>query len=302
MKLETHQTTQQSETIPAQEPEAPPDSAAFTSLSKRTSIPLTQRPFATRLLSLPLFYKVLVANSAIVLLGALAGTAITWRVASQGGRAGFDVPLAAIFAICGLALTGLLNALVLRAAFIPLSRLQDVARRVRAGNLSVRAEPSPLADAEIRQIAGTLNSILDEVQAYEEQMRALSGSVIRAQEEERQRIARELHDDTGQMLTLLLIRLKLLESQGNAAELEAQLGELRGLVSGAIDQVRQMALNLRPPTLDQLGLVPALRSLVATYTASTRIQVKLDTPRQPVSLSPERTIAVYRVAQEALTN
>ncbi|HEX6820402.1 MAG TPA: HAMP domain-containing sensor histidine kinase, partial [Ktedonobacterales bacterium] len=269
---------------------------------KRGNPHFPHQQIAARLLSLSLYYKVLFANSAIVLLGALAGTAITLRVASVRGQADFDVPLAAIFAVCGLALTGLLNALVLRAAFSPLSRLQDVARRVREGNLSVRADPSPLADAEIAQIAGTLNQILDEVQAYEEQMRALSGRVIRAQEEERQRIARELHDDTGQMLTLLLIRLKLLESQASTDEVREQIGELRGLVSSAIDQVRQMALNLRPPSLDQLGLVPALRSLIATFTASTHIQVKLDMPREPVSLSPERTIAVYRIAQEALTN
>lgn len=263
---------------------------------------ISHQPITTRLLSLSLFYKVLFANSAIVLLGALAGTAITLHVASQRSHATFDVPLAAFFAICGLALTGLLNALVLRAAFSPLSRLQDVARRVREGDLSVRADPSPLADAEIAQLAGTLNQILDEVQEYEAQMRALSGRVIRAQEDERQRIARELHDETGQMLTLLLIRLKLLESQASTDATREQIGELRGLVSGAIDQVRQMALNLRPPSLDQLGLVPALRSLIATYTASTHIQVKLDALREPMTLSPERTIAVYRIAQEALTN
>lgn len=270
--------------------------------AQREGAHATPRQVATRLLSLSLFYKVLFANSAIVLLGALAGTAITLHVDSQRSHAGFDVPLAAFFAICGLALTGLLNALVLRAAFSPLSRLQDVARRVREGDLSVRAGSSPLADAEIAQIASTLNQILDEVQAYEDQMRALSGRVIRAQEDERQRIARELHDDTGQMLTLLLIRLKLLESQASTDGVRDSIGELRGLVSGAIDQVRQMALNLRPPSLDQLGLVPALRSLITTYTASTHIQVKLDAPREPVALSPERTIAVYRVAQEALTN
>jgi two-component system sensor histidine kinase UhpB len=279
---------------------SPSQGQALTSLTAR--LPTPQRRIATRLLSLSLFYKVLVANSAIVLLGALAGTAITLRVASQPGHTNFDVPLAAIFAVCGLALTGLLNALVLRAAFSPLSRLQEVARRVHEGDLSVRAEPSPLADAEIAQIAGTLNQVLDEVQAYEEQMRALSGRVIRAQEEERQRIARELHDDTGQVLTLLLIRLKLLEPQAGTDALREQITELRGLVSGAIDQVRQMALNLRPPSLDQLGLLPALRSLVTTYTTSTHIQVKLELPREPVTLSPERTIAVYRVAQEALTN
>jgi len=255
-----------------------------------------------RLLTLPLFYKVLIANSAIVVVGALAGTAITARVASARPRIGFDLPLAATFALVGLALTFALNALVLRAALRPLARLQEVARRVREGDFAVRAQPSPLADAEIAQLAEALNAILDEVQRHQEQMRALSGRVIRAQEEERQRIARELHDDTGQVLTLLLIRLKLLEGQPGAGALHEQIAELRGLVSGAIEQVRRLALNLRPPSLDQLGLVPALRSLAATFTANTHLPVRLELPREPVHLSPEQTIAVYRIAQEALTN
>ena len=264
--------------------------------------PRRMHSLVERLLSLSIFYKVLIANSAIVLLGALAGTAITFRVASAHLPAEMDVPLAAMFAIIGLALSGGLNALLLRAALRPLRRVQEVARRVRRGDLSARTELSPLADKEIGQLAATLNQILDEVQRYEEQMRAMSGRVIYAQEEERQRIARELHDDTGQLLTLLLIRLKMLESQPGAEPLESQIAELRGLVSGAIDRVRQLALNLRPPSLDQLGLLPALRSLVSTYTANTRIAVKLELPREPVRLSPERTIAVYRIAQEALTN
>lgn len=255
-----------------------------------------------RLLSLPLFYKVLIANSAIVLFGALAGTEITARVVASGLSESNDVRLAAIFAVCGLLLSGVLNAIVLRAAFSPLQRLQDVARQVSEGDFSVRASPSPLADAEVAQVADALNVILDEVQEYEGQMRALSGRVISAQEEERQRIARELHDDTGQVLTLLLIRLKLLESQAPTETMQAQLTELRGLVSGAIDRVRQLALALRPPAIDQLGLAPALRSLVSTYTTNTRIAVKLEISHDTFPLSPERTIAVYRIAQEALTN
>lgn len=289
---------------PVAEAEHAPAGSLIPSLEqgRESAPPQGWRPLVERILSISVFYKVLIANSAIVLLGALAGTAITFRVASSHPPAALDVPLAAIFAIVGLALTGGLNALLLRAALSPLKRVQEVARRVRQGDLSVRVELSPLADAEIGQLAATLNQILDEVQRYEEQMRALSGRVIYAQEEERQRIARELHDDTGQLLTLLLIRLKLLESQPGAEALEGQIVELRGLVSGAIERVRQLALNLRPPSLDQLGLLPALRSLVSTYTTNTHIAVKLELAREPVRLSPERTIAVYRIAQEALTN
>lgn len=257
-----------------------------------------------RLYKLSLFYKVLIANSALVVLGALAGTAITLRVAAlrSAGEAGVYVPLTVTFIVAGLALSVLLNALVLRAALDPLNRLQDVVRRVGEGDLSVRAQPTPLADVEIARIADTLNVMLDNVQSYESQVRNLSGALIRAQEDERQRIARDLHDDTGQVLTLLLIRLKLLESQPGAEVVRPQIEELRGLIANAIDQVRRLALNLRPPTIDQLGLFPALRSLVATFTESTGLHVSLQLPREPISLSRERTLAVYRIVQEALTN
>jgi two-component system sensor histidine kinase UhpB len=259
---------------------------------------------AQRLFGISLFYKVLIANSALIVLGALAGTAITLRVATlrSPGEAGVYLPLTVTFLAAGLALSILLNALVLRAALGPLNRLQDVVRRVGEGDLSVRANPTPLADVEITRIAATLNVMLDNVQSYENQVRNLSGALIRAQEDERQRIARELHDDTGQVLTLLLIRLKLLESQPGAEAVQPQIEELRGLIASAIDQVRRLALNLRPPTIDQLGLIPALRSLVATFTESTGLHVSVELPREPITLARERTLAVYRVVQEALTN
>jgi len=177
-----------------------------------------------------------------------------------------------------------------------------VVERVQRGDVTVRAQPSPLDDAQLRRLAETLNTMLDEVERYEEQVRALSGRLIYAQEDERQRIARELHDDTGQVLTLLLIRLKLLETQPGAEAIGPQLAELRGIVSGALDQVKRLALNLRPPTIDQLGLFPSLRSLVTTFSESTGIETTLRLPRAKVTLSPERTLAIYRVTQEALTN
>ena len=268
--------------------EAAPETADFSGATP-TDAPIAtepsepQRPvtrlgqLAQRLFGISLFYKVLIANSALIVLGALAGTAITLRVATlrSPGEAGVYLPLTVTFLAAGLALSILLNALVLRAALGPLNRLQDVVRRVGEGDLSVRANPTPLADVEIARIAATLNVMLDNVQSYENQVRNLSGALIRAQEDERQRIARELHDDTGQVLTLLLIRLKLLESLPGAEAIQPQIEELRGLIASAIDQVRRLALNLRPPTIDQLGLIPALRSLVATFTESTGLHVSV---------------------------
>jgi two-component system sensor histidine kinase UhpB len=258
--------------------------------------------FTQRLLSLSVFYKVLIANSTIVVLGALAGTAITLHVATRWPGARVTVPLVVSFSIVGLLLSAGINVLVLRAALSPLTRLQLVVQRVRAGDLSARAHTSPLADAGIAQLAETLNQILDDVQRYESQVHALSGDLIRAQEDERQRISRELHDDTGQVLTLLLIRLKLLEGVPGAEALGPQIAELRALVAGAIEQIRRLALNLRPPTLDQLGLASALRSLTLTFSDSTHLPVRLSLPEDAIRLSPTRAIAVYRVVQEALTN
>jgi two-component system, NarL family, sensor histidine kinase UhpB len=132
---------------------------------------------AQRLFGISLFYKVLIANSALIVLGALAGTAITLHVATlrSAGEGGIYVPLTVTFLVAGLALSILLNALVLRAALGPLNRLQDVVRRVGEGDLSVRANPTPLADVEIARIAATLNVMLDNVQSYENQVRNLSG-------------------------------------------------------------------------------------------------------------------------------
>lgn len=282
-------------------PSSAPHTAPVTASPRQAHGP---RGLLARLLSLSLFYKVLIANSAIVLLGAVAGTAITAHIASIAGprHGAFDAPLAIGFALAGLALTFTLNALILRAALSPLDRLRVVVERVQQGDVSVRARPSPLDDTQLRRLAETLNTMLDEVQRYQEQVRALSGRLIYAHEDERQRIARELHDDTGQVLTLLLIRLKLLESQPGAEAIAPQLTELRGIVTSAIDQVRRLALNLRPPAIDQLGLYPSLRSLVTTFRESTSIETTLRLPRARVTLGPERTLAIYRVVQEALTN
>lgn len=255
-----------------------------------------------KLLALPLYYKVLITNSAIVVLGALAGTTITLQVARAYPDARLYVPLCLLFTGAGLLLSMLLNGLLLKAAFQPLKSLRATASQVGRGDLSVRARLSALADGDMRALARTLNSVLDDVEGYRAQMQALAGRVIRAQEEERRRIARELHDDTGQTLTLLLVRLKLLEQGADAEARQQEIAALRGLVSAAIDRVRQLALDLRPPALDHLGLAASLRSLVRQLKETTQLAIALELPEGPIALSPERAIAVYRIVQEALTN
>jgi len=255
-----------------------------------------------RLMGMPLYYKVLLANSAIVVLGALVGTTITLHVARAYPDARLYLPLCLLFTGVGLFLSMLLNGMLLKAAFEPLKSLRATASQVGQGDLSVRARLSTLADADMRTLARALNSVLDDVEDYRTQMQALAGRVIGAQEEERRRIARELHDDTGQTLTLLLVRLKLLENAADSEARHEEIAALRALVSEAIDRVRQLALDLRPPALDHLGLAASIRSLVRQLKETTHLAIALELPERGITFSPERAIAVYRIVQEALTN
>src|SRR5579885_1277482 len=280
-------------------PDAAPDLDEAAPVEQPTARP---ESLTRRLLTMPLFYKVLIANSAIVVLGALAGTTITLRVAEAYPDARLYSPLVLLFTAAGLLLSVIFNGLLLKAAFQPLKSLRITANQVQQGDFSVRARLSSLADADMLELAQTLNSVLDDVEHYRMQMQALAGRVIRAQEEERRRIARELHDDTGQTLTLLLVRLKLLENGAGDETRQAEIAELRALVSAAIDRVRRLALDLRPPALDHLGLAASLRSLVRQLKETTPLAISLELPEGQIALSSEQAIAVYRIVQEALTN
>ena len=124
--------------------------------------------------------------------------------------------------------------------------------------------------------------------------------VIEAQELERKRIARELHDETGQALTSILLGLKSLEQAGGADAQE--VASLRELVVETLQNVRSLAVELRPSALDDFGLVAALDRLVATHREQTDIEIELES-RVPGERLPETVeTTLYRVVQEALTN
>jgi signal transduction histidine kinase len=126
--------------------------------------------------------------------------------------------------------------------------------------------------------------------------------VVSAQELERQRLARELHDETGQALTSILLGLKRVEDAKSAPEASAAVGELRELVGTTLQDVRRLAVELRPKALDDFGLVSALERLVETFHEQTGIQVDLEPRLGEERLSPDVETALYRITQEALTN
>jgi signal transduction histidine kinase len=125
--------------------------------------------------------------------------------------------------------------------------------------------------------------------------------VVSAQEAERRRLARELHDETGQALTSILLGLRSVEEARSDDERKASVEELRGLVRSTLQDVRQLAVELRPTALDDFGLEPALERLTSTFAESTGIAVDLAATLQG-RLPADVETALYRIVQEALTN
>ena len=126
--------------------------------------------------------------------------------------------------------------------------------------------------------------------------------MVNAQELERRRLARELHDETGQALTTVLLGLKAVEDAGSEEALRSAAAELRELVVGTLQDVRRLAVELRPKALDDFGLVPALERLAQSFTEQTGIEVDLEATLPDGRLPADAETALYRVVQESLTN
>jgi signal transduction histidine kinase len=126
--------------------------------------------------------------------------------------------------------------------------------------------------------------------------------VVAAQELERRRLARELHDETGQALTSILLGLKAAEDAGGQAEMRAAIASLRDLVVATLHDVRRLAVELRPRALDDFGLVAALERLTETFGDQTGIAVDFEHSLGEDRLPGEVETALYRIVQEALTN
>ncbi|QPC80519.1 HAMP domain-containing protein [Phototrophicus methaneseepsis] len=189
----------------------------------------------------------------------------------------------------------------------PIYDLVDATQAVARGDFSQRV--SRWADDEIGELSIAFNSMTKslaqaEVEREErEQMRSqYVNNVITAQEDERKRIARELHDSTGQSLTSLLVGLKNLKDADGDETVSERIDDLRDIVSRTLDEVRQMAWQLRPSALDDLGLISALHRYIDDYQQRFNVQVDFVTKDMDGRLQMEIETSIYRVVQEALTN
>jgi two-component system, NarL family, sensor histidine kinase UhpB len=237
-----------------------------------------------------LFMRVLLANAAVLAIATLlllfSPVEISFPVTNTQ----------ALILVTGFVVSVVLNMLLLRGVIAPLRQLTQTMRAVEplqpGRRLTIRG-----ADADVAALTRAFNDMLDRL---ESERRDSGRQVLLAQESERQRIARELHDEVGQVLTGVVLELEHAARRAGGPE-AAHLATAREAVRNSLDDVRRIARELRPEVLDDLGLQSALRSLCTGAAAHEDLHVERRFEVQdPVNAEVE--LVVYRVAQESLTN
>ncbi|HDX9576898.1 TPA: HAMP domain-containing protein [Bacillus pseudomycoides] len=195
----------------------------------------------------------------------------------------------------------------------PINSLVGTAAGISAGNLSLRAKA--VGDDEVGKLARAFNEMADnlissrtsvekllkELQEKDALRDTLILKLLSAHEEERKRISRELHDETSQALTFLMVTMRILANEAKDAEQLELLNTSRETAAGILREIRDLAVELRPPILDDMGLIPALRKYVRKFEEKFTLTVILHAP-DDVVIDSHIAVALYRIVQESLTN
>jgi two-component system, NarL family, sensor histidine kinase UhpB len=236
-----------------------------------------------------LFWRVFLVNAALLIAGVLV-LALTPITVSAQIRT-----IQAIVLAAGVLIVLVANLLLLRPLFAPLERL---AHRMEELDILRSARPVPASSpGEIGALERTFNRMIERL---ETERRQAGARALQAREEERQRIARGLHDEVGQTMTGVLFLLKQLAEQSPTER--AALEEAQQAVRTNLEEVRRIAQELRPEALDHLGLASAVNNLARAFARRTNITVERHIDPQLGQLEPNAELVLYRVAQESLTN
>ncbi len=236
--------------------------------------------------------QIVAANVVLVTL-TLIGASLVASLDRSGGESGVQLVVLVLLLI----LTFCVNLWMLQKRFGPLERLIDRIEAVDpAMPTSVQLAGDPVK--EIDRLGRSFNRLLERV---ESERRRSSHLVLRAQEEERRRVARDLHDEVNQALTAVLLRLEAL-AQDVPPEQHDDVAQLKRLTIQAMDELLNLARQLRPTALDDHGLVTAIEAQVRGFGERTGIDAHLETEGDPAALDSEKQTVIYRIAQEALAN
>jgi two-component system, NarL family, sensor histidine kinase UhpB len=204
------------------------------------------------------------------------------------------------FLILALAivLTLCVNMWMLQRRFAPLERLIKRIEGIDPAEPASHQLPDRDPVEEIDKLSRSFNILLERI---EEERRRSGTLAMRAQEEERRRLARDLHDEVNQALTAILLRLEALAQDSPAGNIE-EVNELKRLVNQAMEELLNLARQLRPTALDDHGLMPAVEAQLKRFSARTGVEVTLNAEGDPDSLPEDVQTAIYRILQEALAN
>ncbi len=252
---------------------------------------------------LSLFEKVILANCITLICEAVAGLWVTSHTLES-----HHYLIDTSFLVLTTIVTLVINILILRASFRPLFRLLTAMQAISRGQTLTRVVPSN--DPDTGMLAASFNVMLDQLEKMRKEQALL---IFQAQEEERRHIARELHDETSQTLTALLIhievigqRLAVLPTTVIAAEersrLTGELATLTHIAQHALDALRVLAQQLRPSVLDDLGLASALHWLAEDSQRRLHLSVAVQIEPEATSLPSLYETTLFRIAQESLTN
>jgi two-component system sensor histidine kinase UhpB len=258
--------------------------------------------FWQRLRRLSIFNRVLLGNSAVIVVGAIGGTLITRHLSKLPIAS--DLWLIGLFATAGILLSLLVNYWIVRSALNPLRELRAMVERVQAGRVNIDTWRTRDADPDIGRLAAATYSMLERLEGRTLQLRALSERAINAQEDERKRIARGLHDDTCQGLSTLIIYLERLGQAlpADRPEFQQRLACARQLATNTLEEVRKLIYGLRPTMLDDLGLAPAIRWYAKSRLEEAGVRVTFGALDEATRLPPQLETTLFRIGQEAVNN
>ncbi|MDO8187288.1 histidine kinase [Conexibacter sp. JD483] len=238
-----------------------------------------------------LLQRIFTLNVAVIVLAGLLLALTPATVSSEIAR------LEAVVLLALLAAVSAVDYVLLRRALAPLRRLTGLMETVEPLHPGRRL-PSQDAPPELRRLTEAFNRMLDRL---EDERRGSVARSLTAQEAERLRVARELHDGIGQSLTALMLQIDRVAKHA-PPPLDDELTEAREATRALMGEVRDVALRLRPEALDDLGLEEALAALCDRVGAQGGIAVRLTVAPALPPLSEQAELVIYRVAQEALTN
>lgn len=220
--------------------------------------------------------------------------------------------LFAVLVVCVLAvfLSSRISALITK----PIRNLAEVAESITGGNWEIRANIHDRG--EVGKLAGAFNEmaaslikasadkevLLGELRAKEQMRDTLITKLMTAQEDERKRISRELHDETSQALTSLMLTMRVLAEDAQNQEQRDALLLGRDVAAGILREVRDLAIELRPPVLDDLGVVAAIERYSEKFAGRHGLDIDLTTSGRQTSVDGQIAVALYRIVQESLNN